>query len=149
MRIVNLTPGHGQFGFLLLTPNQLAGKEQVDADTKRRAVWTEIDSAFSRPVTRSEDIIDYVPTQILAEAFRGHGYDGIVYSSNFGDHEYNVALFDIGAAEIINCGPYKIKSIEVTFEEAAIRGSSSTRNRTVECRSAGRRHQASSIRSSV
>lgn len=117
MRIVNLTLGHGQFGFGLLTLDQLEGAAPVDSETKRRAVWTDIDNAFSRPVTRSEDVIEYVPTQILAEAFRDHGYDGVVYRSNFGDPGYNVALFDLDSAEAINCTPYEIEQIDIKFKE--------------------------------
>ncbi len=117
MRIVNLTQGHGKFGFLDLTMGQVAGTEPIDAETKKRIVWTEIDSAFSRPVTRTEDAVDYVPTQILAEAFRQHGFDGVVYCSNFGDPGYNLALFDPDSVEIINCAPYEIENIRVEFRE--------------------------------
>jgi hypothetical protein len=117
LRIVNLTLGHGQFGLGLLSIDELVGQKMVSADTKRRAVWTEIDNAFSRPVTRSEDAVGYVPTQILAEAFRESGYDGVVYRSNFGNPEYNVALFDLDSAEVVNCAPYAIKQIKIEFEE--------------------------------
>jgi len=70
LRSVDLTRGHGEFGFAKLTIAQLMGEEPVDANLRRRAVWTDIDSAFSRPVSRTEEAIDYVPTQILSEAFR-------------------------------------------------------------------------------
>ena len=48
---------------------------------KEKAVWAHIDKAFSEPVTADESTADYAPTQILAEAFRGHGYDGVIYKS--------------------------------------------------------------------
>jgi len=109
LKALDLTLGHGEFGFTKLTFEQLFGRAPVDGETKRRAVWTDIDSAFSRPVSRAEESIDYVPTQILAEAFRDAGYEAIVYRSNFGDPGYNIVLFDITDGEIRNCAPFTVK----------------------------------------
>ena len=58
------------------------------------AVWTHIDHAFSEPVTSSDEMADYVPTQILAEVFKADGYDGVAYKSMLTDDGYNIALFD-------------------------------------------------------
>ena len=52
-----------------------------DASRRETGVWGDIAHAFSKPVAVDEPHLDYIPTQILAEAFRGHGYDGIVYRS--------------------------------------------------------------------
>lgn len=117
LRALDLTKGYGEFGFAKLTIPQLIGEAPVDADLKRRAVWTDIDSAFSRPVSRTEEMVGYAPTQVLAEAFRDAGYEGIVYRSNFGDPGYNIVIFDVSDAEILNCAPYSIKSIKLDFEE--------------------------------
>lgn len=117
LRALDLTKGHGEFGFAKLTIDQLMGTAPVDAALRRRVVWTDIDNAFSRPVSRAEDLLDYVPTQILAEAFRDAGYEAIVYRSNFGDPGYNIVLFDIADAEILNCSPFTVKALTVTFEQ--------------------------------
>ncbi len=82
-----------------------------------RAVWSHIDHAFSAPVSLEETTADYVPTQILAEAFRKSGYDGIIYKSLLGKG-FNVALFDINAVEIVNCSLYKAASLTFAFEKA-------------------------------
>ena len=59
------------------------------------AVWSAINEAFSRPVTRSDDVAEYAPTQLLAEAFRTRlGRDGRLYGSNLGKGK-NIALFDL------------------------------------------------------
>jgi len=118
LRLVELARGYGHIGAAELLVGQLAGDKTVDPETKRRAVWTDIDNAFSRPVTRDENSTDYVPTQILAEAFREHGYDGLVYRSNFGDPGFNVVLFDLGAAKVISCAPYRITKVKIDFEKA-------------------------------
>jgi RES domain len=117
LRALDLTKGHGEFGFAKLTLDQWAGKAPVDADLRRRVVWTDIDSAFSRPVSRAEETVNYVPTQVLAEAFREAGYEAIVYRSNFGDPGYNIVVFDVADAAILTCAPYTIKKVAVEFEQ--------------------------------
>ncbi len=85
---------------------------------REKAVWAYIDHAFSEPLSMDESSANYAPTQILAEAFRSHGFDGIVYKSLLGEG-FNVALFDINAADLVNCFLYKAKSVTFGFDEAA------------------------------
>ena len=82
-----------------------------------KAVWSEIGRAFSEPVTRSDDAADYAPTQIIAELFKRAGIDGIAYRSNFGKSDHNIALFDVGTAELIGCGLYQVDVIEMKFSQ--------------------------------
>lgn len=83
---------------------------------RKEAVWLDIDNAFSKPVNPSDNIADYVPTQILSEFLKTKGYDGIVYKSTLGEG-YNVVLFDINTAELINCFLYKTKHVSFDFEK--------------------------------
>lgn len=115
--VIDLSLGHRQTSFQHLFFSELLGEKPVSREKKEEAVWIDIDNAFSRPVTRSDDTADYVPTQILAELFRDHGYDGLVYGSQFGETGYNIGLFDVEDAEIINAAPYQVTGIEVKFEE--------------------------------
>ncbi|HEX7856152.1 MAG TPA: RES family NAD+ phosphorylase, partial [Sphingobium sp.] len=110
--------GHGQSSFTLVNFDcHMTGTEPSAAE-KKSAVWTDIDNAFSRPVTLSDDAANYVPTQILAELFRSQGYDAIAYKSQFGEDEgFNIAVFDPSAVEIVACAPYKVKSIKVEAEQ--------------------------------
>lgn len=117
MRAINLSLGHGRASIGHLTFPQLFGEQPTDAPTKEKAVWTDIDNAFSQPITLSDDTADYVPTQILAELFRDVGYDAIIYRSQFGEEGYNVALFNVADADAINCAPYRVTGIEIKFEE--------------------------------
>jgi hypothetical protein len=73
-------------------------------------VWSDIDIAFSIPVTPSDDIADYVPTQILSELFKANGYDGIIYNSLFAEGK-NLVLFDVDSARILNCYLYRVTDI--------------------------------------
>jgi hypothetical protein len=81
------------------------------------AVWSDIDRAFAEPMTRSDDTADYVATQILSELFKREGFGGVAYKSNFGENGHNIALFDIEAADLINCGLYRVDSVDVKFDQ--------------------------------
>lgn len=120
LKAIDLTQGHGKPSWSVLTLNQMWGTEEVSAEDKARAVWNDIDNAFSRPVTLSDELENYVPTRILAELFQEAGYDAIVYRSQFGQEGqagYNVAVFSLEDAVILNCAPYRVESVEVNFEE--------------------------------
>ncbi len=75
---------------------------EPSAEHRDKAVWSDIDRAFSEPVTLSDRTADYVPTQILAELFKANGFDGVAYRSAL-DEGVNIVLFDIDDAEMINC----------------------------------------------
>lgn len=79
-----------------------------------KAVWWDIDRAFSKPVTLSDDTADYAPTQIIAEFFKEQGHDGLVYKSAFAGG-YNLVLFDPKLAELVNCSLYEVKNIDFKF----------------------------------
>ena len=124
LNAIDLTQGHGESSWSGLTLKQLWGEEEPDAQAKQRAVWIDIDNAFSRPVTLSDEKVNYVPTRILAELFQEAGYDAIVYRSQFGQEGkdgYNIALFELEDAEILNCAPYQVENIEVNYEQVGDR----------------------------
>lgn len=89
---------------------------EPDANERERAVWQDLNVAFSQPATRNDSIAEYVPTQIIAELFRCHGFDGICYQSALGRGR-NIALFDIDAAEVMNCSLYTVGKIDFTIDE--------------------------------
>ena len=90
---------------------------EPDPPEREKVVWADIDRAFSEPVTTDESSADYAPTQILAEAFRSHGYDGVVYKSRL-EKGFNVALFDLDAADLVNRCLYQVKSLTFEFDQA-------------------------------
>jgi hypothetical protein len=81
-------------------------------------VWSAIDQAFSEPVTNTDNLADYAATQTLAELFRHDGYDGVAYKSAFGEDAFNIALFDLSAAEQINAMLYNAMGINFKFEQS-------------------------------
>jgi hypothetical protein len=90
----------------------------LSADDVDKIVWSDMNRAFSEPVERGDESLDYIPTQILAEHFKFLGFDGVAYKSSYGESGFNVALFDLASADLINCGLYRIKDVSITKQEA-------------------------------
>lgn len=116
LRALDLSRGHGQSSLNIVFGHLLNGTP-ISAEQKEKAVWIAIDNAFSQPVTRSDDAADYVPTQILAEVFRNAGYDAIGYKSQFGEKGMNIVLFNPDDADVVNCAPYEVTGMDVSFKE--------------------------------
>lgn len=91
----------------------LDGK-QPDAAAKARAFQQWISFAFSTPVTRSDNALEYVPTQIIADMLKNEGYAGVVFHSQFGGG--NVVLFNPEDAFPINCTPYEVTKVKIEYE---------------------------------
>ena len=83
---------------------------------KELAVWSYIDRAFSKPIVDSDNVADYVPTQILSELFKSNGYDGIIYKSVF-SKGFNITLYDLNSADIVSCHLFHVKTLSFTFDE--------------------------------
>lgn len=120
LRLVDCSKNHGKAGgwsYLLDIPENQWDKlspEQIE-----QAVWADIDNAFSRPVGPDDEYLNYVPTQIIAESFVGQDFDGIAYKSALSENGYNVALFDVNAAEFRSCQLFNVTRAEYEFEECA------------------------------
>jgi hypothetical protein len=109
LRLVNCITNQNGFLFYPKEPS---------AEKREESVWTDIDRAFARPVSPSDDIADYVPTQIIAELFKAKNFDGVVYRSSLGEG-HNVALFDLDVAKLVSCFLFQVESISFEFQESA------------------------------
>lgn len=81
----------------------------------QEVIWSQIDNAFSRPVSVSEESVEYIPTQILAELFKSQGYDGVGYKSSLTSCGYNLALFDLNSAAMKDCQLFSVNDISFDF----------------------------------
>jgi hypothetical protein len=79
--------------------NVIYWKEPEDPIEREEAVWSDIDKAFSKPITSNDRSADYIPTQIIADLFKTNGFDGVYYKSLLYEG-FNVALFDINSAKL-------------------------------------------------
>ncbi len=84
------------------------------------AIWSMINEAFTKPTKNNDSSSDYVPTQILAELFKADGFDGICFKSSLGIG-YNVVLFGLDMANIINCTVMETTSVIYNFSECGNR----------------------------
>jgi hypothetical protein len=91
-------------------------KKQWAPDEIEQQVWTDINDAFSAPVERTDGGLTYVPTQIIAETLRLKGYDGVAYKSGYGEDGYNIALFDVAAAELRSCGLHRVGQMSLSLK---------------------------------
>jgi len=94
----------------------MMGGREPEPDVRERWTWERISGAFSTPVNPNDTSADYAPTQVLAEAFRNEGYDGILYRSLLGSGA-NVALFDLGAAQLSNRQVFRVKRLSCEFDK--------------------------------
>lgn len=85
--------------------------EQVDAMN-----WAQIDNAFSQPVDPSDQYLQYVPTQVLAESLVDQDYDGIIYKSGLSAEGHNVALFNVTSAQFVSARLFRITHVDYQFE---------------------------------
>lgn len=78
-------------------------------------VWNSIGEAFSRPVAPETIDIEHVPTQMLADAFRVKGFDGIQYKSHLGEG-MNIVAFDLCAFAIGKRELWTVKRVSYEVE---------------------------------
>lgn len=100
----------------VLAEKQFIYFKEPERAEMEKAVWSDIDRAFSAPADRSDDAAEYVPTQVLAELFRSLGYDGVAYKSAFGEDGFNVAIFNIDDFEVEWCRLFQVKDIAHKIE---------------------------------
>jgi len=87
------------------------GNEPSDS-IKESHVWSDINEAYSTPIEDTDDSADYIPTQILSELFKNHGYEGIAYKSRLGAG-HNLVIFDLDAVEFKRCELHQVKNISI------------------------------------
>lgn len=110
LRLVDLSVGHD----FQLTPDHLFGP--LPAEEMEKGIWAQVDKAFSTPVTDDPSTAEYVPTQVIAEVLRSEGFDGLIYKSALSDG-FNMALFDLESAKLVDCRLYKVDGVSFKFSE--------------------------------
>jgi hypothetical protein len=110
IKVLDFSVEHGNMNFNIIFKEK---PSQAEID---KAVWLEIDNAFSKPTKVSDLKSDYAPTQIISEYIKSKGYDGIAYKSSFADG-YNIALFDLEIADVAKCSIYEPLKIKIDFKQ--------------------------------
>jgi hypothetical protein len=84
---------------------------QTDVDL----VLDTIGAEMARPVDPSESVVDYVPTQYVAEVVRAAEFDGVAYKSAVGP-DSNLVLFNLTDAEVVVVDLYQVTGVRYDFE---------------------------------
>jgi hypothetical protein len=91
--------------------------ESLTAEERERIAWRDVDIAFALPVDEGDMTAEYVPTQIITERFKITGYDGVRYRSYRAASGYNIVLFSLTDAEIVNEPELRFtRSINIEFD---------------------------------
>jgi len=62
----------------------------------KKNLFEDLSELFSRPIANSDEVLDYIPTQYIAEYAKNLGYDGISFKSSL----YTGVLDDIGTSDV-------------------------------------------------
>lgn len=93
-------------------------------------LFADLSMLFSKPVTSDDDIIDYIPTQYIAEYAKRLGYDGIAFRSSLTpeledqyliEHRdldrYNVVIFNYEKCEPIRSNVFNVTHSFIEAEQ--------------------------------
>jgi RES domain-containing protein len=117
MRLIDCTSDQRKFPFKAFNAG-MTDTIPWSPEEYEGVVWGEIGAAMSEPVAPEDSRLDYVPTQILAEALLGTGVDGIVYRSKLVENGINIALFNVDDARLYSCQLMEATKVKFTFDES-------------------------------
>lgn len=90
----------------------------------KKNLFDDLSELFSLPVTSDDDIVDYIPTQFVAEHAKYKGYDGIAFSSSvtpeFYDcnpNRFNVVIFNYNKCEAVKSNIFKVTRTYIESEQ--------------------------------
>ena len=87
-------------------------------------LFQDLSILYSTPVTNDDDILDYIPTQYIAEYAKAKHYDGIAFSSSVvpeinkkHPERYNVVVFNFDKCEVVRSNLISVGSINFECEQ--------------------------------
>lgn len=98
-------------------PISLAEQGQLQDFLIHLPFITKLEQELSKPRRRSDNELDYLPTQYLSEFIKSLGYDGVEYQSSLYSSGYNLAIFNPEKLECIKVGVHEIESIDLTHKK--------------------------------
>lgn len=83
-------------------------------------LFADLSMLFSKPITEEDDILDYIPTQYIAEYSKNLGYDGIIFKSSLVpeldeeyDAQHNIVVFNFDKCEPVKSNVFQITSNQI------------------------------------
>jgi len=94
-------------GFDNTSPFSYGG--EIEKFAANRKVFQEIAAEIAKPLRRSDNPLEYLPTQYIAEFIKSQNYDGVEYASTLKKGGHNLAVFQ---EELFEC--VSVETIEVS-----------------------------------
>ena len=114
IKVVNLS------GISKTSPFLYQGELERYAANKN--VFQEIAIEIAKPLRRSDSLIEYLPTQYIAEFIKSQGYDGVEYASTLREGGYNIAVFDELLLECMSVNTVEIAKIQYELRKQTLHG---------------------------
>lgn len=83
-------------------------------------LFSDLSVLYSTPIASDDDVLEYIPTQFIAEYVKNRGYDGIAFSSSLTpeinkEHpdRFNIVVFNYGKCSVIKSNVVEIQGIDV------------------------------------
>ena len=78
---------------------------------------TKLEQELSKPRRRSDNELDYLPTQYLSEFIKSIGFDGVEYQSSLYPNGYNLAIFNPEKFTCLDVNVYEVESIDLLHKK--------------------------------
>ncbi len=94
-------------------PVLLAEQEELEDFLIHLPFITTLETNLSKPRRRSDNELDYLPTQYLSEFIKSIGFDGVEFQSSLFSGGYNLAIFTPEKFECISVDVFEIENIDL------------------------------------
>ncbi len=94
-------------------PVLLAEQEELEDFLIHLPFITTLETNLSKPRRRSDNELDYLPTQYLSEFIKSIGFDGVEFQSSLYSEGYNLAIFTPEKFECTNVEVFEIENIDL------------------------------------
>lgn len=94
-------------------PVLLAEQEELEDFLIHLPFITTLETNLSKPRRRSDNELDYLPTQYLSEFIKSIGFDGVEFQSSLFSGGYNLAIFTPDKFECISVDVFEIENIDL------------------------------------
>lgn len=89
----------------------------------KKNLFSDLSALYSTPIT-NDDVLDYIPTQFIAEYVKNIGYDGIAFSSSLtpdvnktNPDRFNIVIFNYQKCSVIKSNVVYVSGICVECEQ--------------------------------
>lgn len=100
-------------------PIKLAENEELEDFLIHLPFITKLEQELSKPRRRSDNELDYLPTQYLSEFIKSMDFDGVEFQSSLYPFGYNLAIFNPTKFECIKVAVYEIENIDLNHKKVS------------------------------